>query len=77
MTVMTIPREITRGEELVVIPRKLYEKFLRLIAVSPKTQRVLKLPKGLREALADIEEGRTIGPFTTLSEGLKALKNAA
>lgn len=30
MTTVTIPRKITRGEELIVIPRREYEKFLAL-----------------------------------------------
>lgn len=77
MTAITIPREITGGEEFVVIPQKLYEKFLRILVLSSQTRRTLKLDKNLREALTDVEQGRTIGPFTTLSEGLRALKNAA
>ena len=30
MTTITIPKKLTRGEELIVIPRKEYEKFLEL-----------------------------------------------
>ena len=30
MNVVTVPQKITKGEELVIIPRKEYEAFLRL-----------------------------------------------
>lgn len=31
MTTITIPRKMTKGEELVVIPRREYEKFLAIV----------------------------------------------
>ena len=31
MTTITIPQKITKGEELVAIPRKEYERFLRVV----------------------------------------------
>jgi hypothetical protein len=43
--IITIPQKMTKGEELVVIPRSLYEKF---------SQR----DKELKEVLAKIERGR-------------------
>lgn len=43
--IVTIPRKITRGEELVVIPRSLYEKFSQW-------------EKELKEALAKVERGK-------------------
>lgn len=30
MTTITIPKKITKGEELIIIPRKEYEKYLEL-----------------------------------------------
>lgn len=73
MTTVTIPREVTRGEELVVISRKLYEQFLRVMA----RKGTRKLDAGLEEALSDVKEGRIIGPFSTLKQGLRMLKKAA
>lgn len=32
MTTVTIPKKLTRGEELVVIPKKEYEKFIAFVA---------------------------------------------
>ena len=71
MTSVTIPREVTGGEELVVIPRKLYEQFIRMLKVKDTT---LHLNKGLREALSDIKKGKIIGPFMSMEEGLRVLK---
>ena len=30
MTTITIPKKLTKGEELIIIPRKEYENFLRI-----------------------------------------------
>lgn len=69
MNTLTIPRKITKGEELVIIPRKEYEKLFAF----PKSK---KLDPGLQEALEDVRAGRMIGPFSNLKEGLAALKCA-
>lgn len=42
---ITIPKKITKGEELVVIPRSLYEKFSRW-------------DKELKEVLAKVKRGK-------------------
>lgn len=72
MNILAIPKEITKGEELVVIPRKMYERLLSVL--KKKSQPSTSLNKGLQEALEDVEVGRLLGPFTSLSAGLKALK---
>ena len=69
MSTITIPRKVTKGEELVIIPRREYERLLKF----PKRK---KLDSGLREALEDVRKGRVIGPFSALKEGLAALKRA-
>lgn len=69
MNAITIPKEITGGEELVIIPRKLYEEFLR-------EQKKKSLNKELEEALEDVKQGRMIGPFSSWEEGVRALKQA-
>ena len=38
MTTLTIPKKLTKEGELVIIPRKEYEKFLRVIKIIPKDQ---------------------------------------
>lgn len=74
MVTVTIPKEITRGEELVIIPRKLYESFLRV--VKRKSLVSSHLNKGLKEALKEVKEERLIGPFSQINEGLQVLKGA-
>lgn len=69
MGTITIPQKITKGEELVIVPRKEYEKLLSYI------RRKKKLDKDLEEALEEVRNGKTIGPFSTLKEGLRVLKN--
>lgn len=58
MNTVTIPKSVTRGEELVIIPRKEYEMFVH--AETPK-----KSPTDLAidEGLQDIREGRISPPF--------------
>ncbi len=75
MVTVTIPRQVTKGEELVVIPKKLYEQFVRVLKIKSSTGISAKLNCGLKEALADVKNGRVIGPFSSLSEGLRILKN--
>lgn len=73
MVTVSIPKEITKGEELVVIPKKLYEKFLHALKIKTKKLDTL-FDKNLIEALDDVKKGRVEGPFNTLEEGLMFLK---
>lgn len=75
MVTVTIPRQVTKGEELVVIPRKLYEQFVRVFKSKSSYGVSARLNAGLKEALEDVEASRVIGPFSSLSEGLRVLKN--
>lgn len=75
MVTVTIPKQITKGEELVVIPKKLYKQFIRVLKRKSLTDASVKLNTGLKEALEDVKAGRTIGPFSSLSEGLRVLKS--
>ncbi len=67
MNTITIPKKITKGEELLIIPRKEYEALL----MCPK---IKKLDQGLEKALRDVRMGRVFGPFKTVSEFKKAIK---
>ncbi len=71
MNTITIPKQITKGEELIIIPRKEYEEFLIL-----KSKKKAKINIDLEEALEDVRNGRLIGPFASIREGLRALKQA-
>ncbi|MBI2120469.1 MAG: hypothetical protein HYT94_02480 [Parcubacteria group bacterium] len=70
MTTITIPKNFISNDDLVIIPRKQYESLLR----GNKGKK--SLDADMAEALEDIKIGRVIGPFSSLSSGLKALKTA-
>lgn len=55
-----------KGEELVIIPRKIYERLLFKV----------ELDRDLKKALEDVKKGRLIGPFSTAKEAIAALKEA-
>lgn len=65
MSTITIPKKITKGEELVILPRKEYEALLKF----PEEK---KFDPELERALEDVRQGKVIGPFTNV----KALVNS-
>lgn len=68
MTTITIPRQLTKEKDLVVITRKEYEQFLRL---ENKTKRKnIELDNDLEVAMKQVSEGKIIGPFNSI-RGLK------
>lgn len=70
MNTITIPKTLTRGEELVIIPRKEYEKFLR----SEKSKNS-PIDLAIEDGLRDLREGRVHGPFSSVKEFKKYFKN--
>lgn len=68
MTTITIPRKITRGEELVVIPRKDYEELLELKKISE-----FQPTSSQRKALIRARKNRKNGNFLTFNELKKKL----
>lgn len=64
MTTITIPKKVTKGEDLIVIPRKAYEKLLFKI----------ELDRDLEKALEEVRKGKIVGPFSTAKEAIAALK---
>lgn len=68
MSVATIKKSITKGEELVIISRKEYEELV----FSRKEKN--GLDKGLLEALREVKQGKLIGPFTSVKELRKSLE---
>ena len=63
MATITIPKKITKGEELVIIPRKDYEKLLELKRI-PEFQPTAAQKKALKRA----RENRKRGNFLILNE---------
>lgn len=72
MSTITIPKKITKGEELVVIPRKEYERFLRILKAKKKTR--TQLDRELDKALEDVKMGRMSKPFNSAEELIKSLQ---
>lgn len=67
MTTITIPKEITGGRELVLVPRKDYERVLSFLRqIKPQ----VKLDRFLKQALREVKQGKTVGPFRSV-EALK------
>jgi len=66
MVIVTIPKKITKGEELVVIPRKEYERVLRIFKKERKTR--TQFDRDLEKALKDAKAGRLFGPFKSVKE---------
>ena len=71
MTTVMIPKKITKGDDLVVIPRKKYEEFLRVF----KKRGYSRLDKDLDKAITEYRTGKFFGPFNTTGAGVKFLES--
>lgn len=60
MNTVTIPKRITRGEELVVIPRKEYEEYLQLRKIIPVVKMTPAQRRDLEQARKDYKQGKYI-----------------
>lgn len=70
MTTITIPKRVTKGAELVIIPRQEYERFLRFqksVQMSPREE-------ALEEGLADARAGRITPAFSSVKAFKRFLK---
>lgn len=74
MITITIPKELTEKGELVVIPRKEYEGYLRLLK-KPKKKLYSQLDTDLDEAIEEYRAGKSHGPFDNAKDLIKSLKN--
>ncbi len=70
MTTITIPKELAKKGDLVVVSRQEYEEFLRL----KKQKAFFKLDKDLQEALRQVARKETLGSFSSVKELKKALE---
>ena len=76
--VITIPKEIAKKGDLVLIPREEYEELLSVFKIIPKEQLwfwTKEWQKREREAEEDIKTGRIYGPFSSGKKLLKSLKS--
>ena len=60
MNTITIPKKITQGEELVVIPRKEYEEYLQLRKIIPIVKMTPSQKRDLERARKDYKQGKFI-----------------
>ena len=72
MGIITIPKKVTNGKELIVVSKKDWEKLKKIA-----TMKVFQgeLEKGLRKALENVKAGRLLGPFETVEEFKKAVRS--
>lgn len=63
MTTLTIPKKVTKGKELIILPREDYERLLsqRLVPIYEST---LREKKGIQKAREDYKKGN----FMTIHE---------
>ena len=71
MATITIPKKITNGKELVIVPKKEWEKLKKIAKM--KVFRG-ELEKGLKEALEEVKKGKLIGPFDKAEDLIKSLE---
>ena len=65
--VITIPEQLIREKELVLLPRSRYEELLR----SSREQRGLNA--GIKESLKEAQQGKVIGPFEDSEKLIRSL----
>lgn len=71
MTIITIPKRVTNGKELIIIPKKDWERILRI--AKRKTYQA-ELEKGLDEALEEVRKGKIKGPFSNVDDLIRDLE---
>ena len=88
MTTMTIPKSLIKNDDLIVLPRKLYESLLRAqnnnIVVKRSASFKIKkgqekfynkLDKDLTQTLREVKQGKVIGPFDNVKDLMKSLNS--
>ena len=66
MTTLTIPRQLSMKGDLIVMPRREYEKLLEL------EKKCNEIDRDLDEAVLQVKQRKTFGPFSSA----KALKKS-
>lgn len=68
MTTVTIPRELAKKGDLIIIPRKEYEQLLVF------RKNYTEFDHDLGEAIQQVKKGETFGPFNSAAELKKSLE---
>lgn len=72
MATVTISKKVTKGAELVVIPKETYERFLRLERFEKKAKE--SVASSIEEGLEDMRKGRMTPAFSSIKEFKRFLK---
>lgn len=73
MPTLTIPKKMIRKDNLVVIPKEDYERFLRLEQLGRKTKGPMEF--AIEEGLQDLRAGRITPRFLVLGSSSDFLRN--
>ncbi|MBU6415230.1 hypothetical protein KGQ34_03265 [Patescibacteria group bacterium] len=73
MATITIPKKLIKESDLVIIPRKEYEGFLRIA----KKRIYTELDRDLDKAIAEVKHGKIIGPFDNAKDLMKNIRHAS
>ena len=65
---IVVPKKVTRGKDLVVIPKEEYDRLVRL----DKWNR--DLDRDLKASIAEMDRGELAGPFDSVDELRKSLE---
>ena len=89
MTTITIPKSLIKNDDLIVLPRKIYESLLRgqnnnhIIIKRSASFKIKKgqekfynkLDKDLTQALREVKQGKIVGPFDNAKDLMKSLNS--
>jgi len=62
--VVAIPKELSKNEDLIVMPRSDYEEFLQLKKIIPLVELTFSERKAIKEAKKEIKQGK----YSTLKQ---------
>lgn len=66
MTTLTIPKDLIKNDDLVIIPRRKYEELLRNSKL--KKGKYTQLDRILDESVKEVRQGKFKGPFSSLKD---------
>ena len=69
MNTITIPKNLIKNDDLVILPRKEYEKVLRLAR-----KKYTQLDRDIDESIVEYKAGKFFGPFVSVKEFKKSLE---
>lgn len=71
MTILTIPRKLSGKGELILVPRRDYERLLKALKGQIFTNR---LERDLEAAIQEINRSKVFGPFSSARELKQSLE---